>query len=160
MALPSLPVNAWLDWRALSTLSKLKIWDMWHSYLAVYYWNDPEVLTLPGPLFIFNIFLPVFTVHSPSLKVYRPVITVHCPFLIVYHPVIKAHYLSLMVYCPVFTVHCPSLTVYFPVITGHCPKRTLQLSVNTQPSLPCQRKAEVAPFLRNRDVLRCFRECV
>lgn len=31
---------------------------MWHSYLAVYYWNDPEVLTLPGPLFIFNIFLP------------------------------------------------------------------------------------------------------
>ncbi|WP_237120482.1 outer membrane protein, partial [Salmonella enterica] len=33
---------------ALSALSKSKGWDMCHSFLIVYYWNDTEFLTLPG----------------------------------------------------------------------------------------------------------------
>ncbi|TAB07055.1 hypothetical protein DB011_06305, partial [Salmonella enterica subsp. enterica serovar Weltevreden] len=41
------PVNAWPDWSALSALSKSKGWDMCHSFLIVYYWNDTEFLTLP-----------------------------------------------------------------------------------------------------------------
>lgn len=43
---PSFPVNAWPDWSALSALSKSKGWDMCHSFLLVYYWNDTEFLTL------------------------------------------------------------------------------------------------------------------
>ncbi|MCA7317295.1 hypothetical protein LE098_25050, partial [Escherichia coli] len=35
------------DWSALSALSKSKGWDMCHSFLVVYYWNDTEFLTLP-----------------------------------------------------------------------------------------------------------------
>jgi hypothetical protein len=42
-----LPVKAWPDWSALSALSKSKGWDMCHSFLFVYYWNDTEFLTLP-----------------------------------------------------------------------------------------------------------------
>ncbi|WP_254044563.1 DUF1202 family protein, partial [Salmonella enterica] len=41
-------VNAWPDWSALSALSKSKGWDMCHSFLIVYYWNDTEFLTLPN----------------------------------------------------------------------------------------------------------------
>ena len=33
---------------------------MCHSFLVVYYWNDPKFLTLPGPLSIFDGFLPSY----------------------------------------------------------------------------------------------------
>ncbi|WP_227490989.1 hypothetical protein, partial [Salmonella enterica] len=72
----SFPVNAWPDWSALSALSKSKGWDMCHSFLIVYYWNDTEFLTLPDlppdtiklPRNVLSILLPTFPITLLSVR--------------------------------------------------------------------------------------------